>query len=55
MTRLTQPGKTDLHFMAVTCTPSDTAVEFCETHAEAVDAAKVNLGAPGTSVYVGTV
>lgn len=52
--KLTQPGPTDLHWMVVVCTPTETEVEFFELQEEALAAAREVPG-PTTSVYVGEV
>jgi hypothetical protein len=61
MSKLTQPGNADLHYMTVVCTPEATAVTFHEFRdvdgegGPAIDAAKEALEAPRTSAYVGLV
>lgn len=61
MSKLTQPGNSDLHYMTVVCTPEATAVTFHEfrdidgENGAAVDAAREALAAPRTSAYVGLI
>lgn len=51
---LKTPTAHDCVWMAVTCAPEVTTVEFCEDRAEAVEAATLNL-MPTISTFVGAV
>jgi hypothetical protein len=52
--RITRPGLTDNEYMTVTCTPSQTTVEFTEFQDEAEIIARENL-VPTTTTYVGKI
>lgn len=55
--RITKPGRNDLEWMLVVCTPRSVQVDFFETESDAMKAAETLLIAigRGTTTYVGHV